>query len=94
MSKATPDRKELELIKMIDVFPETVKLAGENFSPALLANYIYDLAKEYNQFYHDYPILKEENIANKNMRLALSHQIAEIIKKGMNLLGINVPEKM
>ncbi|MDR1129889.1 MAG: arginine--tRNA ligase [Prevotellaceae bacterium] len=94
LNKAAPDSKELELIKLIDTFPETVSLAGENFSPALIANYIYDLAKEYNQFYHDYPILKEENTANKNMRLAVSYQIAEIIKKGMNLLGINVPEKM
>jgi arginyl-tRNA synthetase len=94
MNKATPDSKELEIIKLIGSFPETVKLAGENFSPALIANYIYDLAKEYNQFYHDYPILKEENTANRNMRLALSYQVAEIIKKGMDLLGIDVPEKM
>ena len=91
---ATPQEKELELIKLIETFPETVELAGESYSPALIANYIYDLAKEYNQFYHDFPILKEENEANKNMRLALSYQIAEIIKKGMLLLGINVPDKM
>jgi arginyl-tRNA synthetase len=91
---ATPDNKELALIKMIETFPETVKTAGENLSPALIANYIYELAKEYNQFYHDYPILKEENIANKNMRLALSFKIADVIKKGMLLLGIDVPEKM
>jgi arginyl-tRNA synthetase len=94
MTDATPDRKELDLIRQMETFPETVKLAGENFSPAVIANYIYDLAKEYNQFYHDYPILKEENVANKNMRLALSYQIATIIKKGMYLLGIDVPEKM
>jgi arginyl-tRNA synthetase len=94
VNRATPDSKELELIKLIETFPETVKLAGENFSPALIANYVYDLAKEYNQFYHDYPILKEANPANRNMRLALSHQVAEILKKGMFLLGINVPDKM
>ncbi|MDR1593321.1 MAG: arginine--tRNA ligase [Prevotellaceae bacterium] len=94
LDNATPDSKELELIKLIETFPETVKLAGENFSPALIANYTYDLAKEYNQFYHDYPILKEENLANRNMRLALSYQVAEILKKGMYLLGINVPDKM
>jgi arginyl-tRNA synthetase len=94
LDNATPEVKELELIKLVETFPETVKLAGENFSPALVANYIYDLAKEYNQFYHDYPILKEENSANKKMRLALSFQISEIIKKGMLMLGINVPEKM
>ncbi|MDR2382284.1 MAG: arginine--tRNA ligase [Prevotellaceae bacterium] len=94
LDEATPDSKELELIKLIEAFPETVKLAGENFSPALIANYVYDLAKEYNQFYHDYPILKEANTANRNMRLALSYQVAEILKKGMYLLGINVPDKM
>jgi arginyl-tRNA synthetase len=94
MKRAIPDGKELDLIKLMETFPDTVKLAGESFSPALIANYIYDLAKEYNQFYHDYPILKEENIANRNMRLAISHQIAEILKKGMYLLGINVPDKM
>jgi arginyl-tRNA synthetase len=94
LDEATPDSKELDLIKLIEMFPETVKLAGENFSPALIANYVYDLAKEYNQFYHDYPILKEANTANRNMRLALSYQVAEILKKGMFLLGINVPDKM
>ncbi|MDR3245421.1 MAG: arginine--tRNA ligase [Prevotellaceae bacterium] len=94
VNEAAPEDKELELIKLVETFPETVTQAGENFSPALIANYIFDLAKEYNQFYHEYPILKEENIANKNMRLALSLQVAEIIKKGMLLLGINVPEKM
>ncbi|MDR2026739.1 MAG: arginine--tRNA ligase [Prevotellaceae bacterium] len=94
LNEATPDTKELELIKIIEMFPETVQLAGENFSPALIANYVYDLAKEYNQFYHDYPILKEENTANRNMRLALSYQVAEIIKKGMFLLGTDVPERM
>jgi arginyl-tRNA synthetase len=94
LNEATPGNKELELIKTIELFPETVKLAGENFSPALIANYTYDLAKEYNQFYHDYPILKEECTANRNMRLALSYQVAEVIKKGMFLLGIDVPEKM
>ena len=94
ISGAKPVEKELELIKLIEQFPETVKLAGDNYSPALIANYVYDLAKEYNQFYRDYPILREENISAKNVRLALSHEVAEIIKKGMLLLGIDVPEKM
>ncbi|MDR1896403.1 MAG: arginine--tRNA ligase [Prevotellaceae bacterium] len=94
VKSATPDAKESELIKIIEKFPETVELAGENFSPALIANYIFDLSKEYNQFYHDYPIIKEENPANKAMRLALSFQVAAVIRKGMSLLGIDVPEKM
>ncbi|MDR0559887.1 MAG: arginine--tRNA ligase [Prevotellaceae bacterium] len=86
--------RETELIKLIEIFPETVVAAGENLSPALIANYIYDLAKEYNQFYHDCPVLKEENAAVRNVRLALSFQVAEIIKKGMLMLGIESPEKM
>jgi arginyl-tRNA synthetase len=94
LNGATPNSKELELIKLIEAFPETVKLAGENFSPALIANYVYELAREYNQFYHDCPILKEANVANRNMRLALSLQVAETLKKGMFILGIDVPDKM
>ncbi|MDR2423655.1 MAG: arginine--tRNA ligase [Prevotellaceae bacterium] len=89
-----PSKKEIELIKLIEVFPETVRMAGDNLSPALIANCVYELAKEYNQFYHDYPILKEENAAIKNLRLALSYQVALTIKNGMALLGIDVPEKM
>jgi arginyl-tRNA synthetase len=94
MTAATPDAKELELIKLLDAFPETVKAAGENLSPAIVANYIYELSKEYNQFYHDYPVLKETDAATRTMRLALSRQVAETVRKGMLLLGIDVPDKM
>ena len=93
-SFALPGRKETELIKLVELFPETVRMAGENLSPALVANCVYDLSKEYNQFYHDFPILKEEDADTKNLRLALSFQVAETIRKGMGLLGIDVPEKM
>ncbi|MDR2564445.1 MAG: arginine--tRNA ligase [Prevotellaceae bacterium] len=89
-----PGEKERELIKLIADFPETLALAGLNYSPALIANYIYELVKSFNQFYHDFPILKEENCEKRRLRLALSAQIAEIIKRGMKLLGIDVPEKM
>jgi arginyl-tRNA synthetase len=86
--------KESYLIQLITEFPSVVQLAGDEFSPALLANYIYELVKEYNQFYHDFTILKEENNGLKQFRLVLSETIASIIKTGMLLLGIEVPEQM
>jgi arginyl-tRNA synthetase len=75
-------------------FPNIVKQAGEEFSPAFIANYVYDLVKEYNQFYHDYSILGEKNDNLKQFRLVLSQNVAKIIKNGMALLGIEVPERM
>ncbi|MFP4024475.1 MAG: arginine--tRNA ligase [Thiohalospira sp.] len=86
--------KELQLIKIIHQYPEVLTEAAENFSPAIIANYVYDLAKEYNQFYHDHPILNEENIHVSLFRLLLSKQVGVIINSGMQLLGINVPERM
>ena len=86
--------KESYLIQLLTEFPTVVRQAGEEFSPALIANYIYDLVKEYNQFYHDFSILKEENPDLKQFRLILSESIASIIKTGMGLLGIDVPERM
>ncbi len=71
-----------------------VKEAGNEFNPALIANFLYELVKEYNQFYHDYSILKEENTDLRNFRLVLSSAIADVIKDGMALLGIEVPERM
>ncbi len=87
--------KEIELIKMLSELSPTVEQAGREYSPALIANYAFDLAKEYNQYYHDYPILKE-GVADddKRFRLALSLQVASAIKKAMGLLGIEVPERM
>jgi arginyl-tRNA synthetase len=86
--------KESYLIQLITEFPTIVHQAGEEFSPALIANYIYDLVKEFNQFYHDITILKEENLQLKKFRLILSETIASVIKTGMKLLGIEVPERM
>jgi arginyl-tRNA synthetase len=86
--------KELQLIKFIHQYPEVLAEAAENFSPAVIANYVYDLAKEYNQFYHDHPILSEEKTNVSQFRLLLSKQVGEIINSGMKLLGINVPERM
>ena len=86
--------KESYLIQLLTEFPTVVAQAGEEFSPALIANYIYELVKEYNQFYHDFSILKEENANLKQFRLVLSESIASVIKTGMRLLGIDVPERM
>ncbi|MGM0503812.1 MAG: arginine--tRNA ligase [Bacteroidota bacterium] len=86
--------KELELLKLIHQYPEVLTEAAENYSPAVIANYIYDLAKEYNQFYHDHPILSEEKAAISQFRLLLSKQVGVIIHSGMKLLGIDVPERM
>ena len=86
--------KEAGLIRQLNTFPEIVKQAGKEYSPSVIANYIYDLVKEYNQFYHDFSILKEENEDLRSFRLLLSKNIAKIISLGMNLLGIKVPERM
>jgi arginyl-tRNA synthetase len=86
--------KEENLIQIMAEFPAVVQEAGDTFSPAVIANYIYELVKEYNQFYHDYPILKEENEELRKFRLVLSQNIGKIIRTGFSLLGINVPERM
>lgn len=86
--------KEVSLIQALAAFPSVVAQAGKEYSPSLIANYTYDLVKEYNQFYHDFSILKEENEDLKNMRLVLSANVAKVIKTAMSLLGIKVPEKM
>jgi arginyl-tRNA synthetase len=86
--------KEQNLIQLIAEYKNVVKDAGKEYSPALIANYIYDLVKEYNQFYHDHSILREENEALRLFRLILSKNVAKVIKSGMSLLGINVPERM
>jgi len=86
--------KELYLIRLITNFPDIVHEAGEDFSPAIIANYIYDLAKEYNQFYHDYSILKEMDESLRTFRIRLSAMTGRVIKTGMGLLGIEVPDRM
>ncbi len=88
------NEKEIALISALASFPEVVKQAGKEYSPSLIANYTYDLVKEYNQFYHDYSILKEEDEAVRAMRIVLSRNVAKVIKQAMALLGIGVPDKM
>ena len=86
--------KEEGLIQMVADFAAVVKQAGEDYSPSIIANYTYDLVKEYNQFYHDFSILREENEAVKVFRLALSENVAKVVRLGMGLLGIEVQDKI
>ena len=89
-----PNEKEIALIQKITDFASSVRDAGNSYSPALIANYVYELAKEYNQFYHDYSILREEDAAKRAFRLTLSATVGNIIRRGFALLGIEVPERM
>ena len=86
--------KECAIIRMLNDFPAIVKQAGTDYSPSGIANYAYELAKEYNQFYHDFSILKEENEAAKAFRILLTHNVGKVIRTAMGLLGIEVPERM
>ncbi len=86
--------KEQNLIKLIAKLPAVVKEAGDNYSPALIGNYAYELAKEFNQFYHDYSILKEEDVRVRNLRLLLAQQCSVAIRNAMGMLGIEMPERM
>ena len=93
-SKVVPNEKEISLIQKLADFGSVVNEAGRTYSPALIANYAYDLVKEYNSFYHDYSILKEEDPAVRSLRLQICNQTARIVKTAMGLLGIRVPERM
>jgi arginyl-tRNA synthetase len=86
--------KERELIKVLMEYPQLIQDAASNYSPALLANYIYDLVKEFNGYYQNVPILVADNEQTIAFRVAISQQVAKVIKSGMNLLGISVPDKM
>ena len=91
-SELTP--KEVRIIKQLNTFPAKVAEAGAAHSPALIANYAYELAKEFNQYYHDTPILREENLALLQYRLVLIDTIARVLGKAMSILGITLPERM
>ena len=94
VNSVTPNDKEIAIIQRIADFASVVEEAGRTYSPALIANYTYELAKEFNQFYHDYSILKEEDENLKVFRLELSRTVAGVIKRAFSLLGIEVPERM
>ena len=93
-SQVTPCEREIALIQRLTDFPSTVAEAGRSYSPALIANYAYDLVKEYNQFYHDCPILREEDASRLSLRLELTEVTARTVAAAMSLLGIRVPERM
>ena len=86
--------KEINLIQRLQGFEAAVKQAGQDYNPSCIANYCYDLVKEYNQFYHDFSVLKEEDEAKRQVRLVLSSAVSQVVKNGMGLLGIEVPERM
>lgn len=94
MPAAIPNEVESALIQKVADFPEVVKEAGRTYSPSLIANYCFEIAKEYNRFYHDYSILKEENPAVRQLRLLLSYVVARTLKSGVALLGMEMPERM
>ncbi len=93
-SNITISDKEAGLIRLLAQFPEVVRQAGNDYSPSVIANYVYDLVKEYNQFYHDFSILRESDEQLRSFRLLLSKNVAKIVRLGMQLLGIDVPERM
>ena len=86
--------KEKELLKQLELYPEVIQNAAQNHSPALIANYTYDLVKEYNSFYQSVSILGEENVAKKAFRVQLSKKVSDTIQSAFGLLGIEVPERM
>ncbi|MGB1451412.1 MAG: DALR anticodon-binding domain-containing protein, partial [Marinirhabdus sp.] len=88
------NEKEKDLIKTIQQFPATILLAAENYSPALIANYVYELVKSFNSFYQSVPILVAGTQAEKDFRVALSAAVGQVTKTAFRLLGISVPEQM
>ena len=94
MSNVELNSKEIELIQKMNEFTAAVEQAGKDYSPSGIANYCYELTKVFNQFYHDYSILGEEDAQKRNFRLVLARNVAKILKSGMALLGIEVPERM
>ena len=94
MPTAIPNEVESALIQKVADFPEVVKEAGRSYSPSLIANYCFELAKDYNRFYHGFSILKEENPAVRQLRLLLSYVVARTLKTGVALLGMEMPERM
>ena len=94
LGEASLADKEISLIQKLQGFETAVKQAGSDYNPSCIANYCYDLVKEYNQFYHDFSILKEEDEKKRLFRIALSAAVGQVVKNGMGLLGIEVPERM
>ena len=87
-------QKEIDLIQKLSEYGAAVEQAGKDYSPSGIANYCYELTKQFNQFYHDFSILNADTDAEKTVRLVLAANVAKVIKNGMRLLGIEVPERM
>ena len=87
-------QKEIDLIQKMSDYASAVEQAGKDYSPSGIANYCYELTKEFNQFYHDFSILKEEDAQKRAVRLRIAANVAKVISNGMALLGIEVPERM
>jgi arginyl-tRNA synthetase len=94
LGKPALSEKEVELIQKMNEFGAAVEQAGKDYSPSGIANYTYELTKVFNQFYHDFSILNEPDGQKKAVRLMLARNVAKIIKSGMGLMGIEVPERM
>ena len=94
MTSEELNAKEIRLVKLLNQYPSKVAEAGVGFAPSVIANYCYDLAKEFNQYYHDVPILKEENTDVLKTRLLLIRVVSEVLSKAMGILGIQLPERM
>ena len=94
MQQTNLSDKEISLIQQLAAFGAAVRQAGTDYNVSVIANYCYELAKEFNGFYHDFPILKEEDEQKRAVRLALCEAVSKVIKSGMGLLGIEVPERM
>ena len=86
--------KEVRLVKILNQYPDRLAEAGESLAPSVLANYSYDLAKEFNQYYHDNPILKEQDPGVLKMRLVMIDTVASVLEKAMGILGITLPDRM
>ena len=93
-SEVVPSAKEIRLVKLLNLYPAKVAEAGATYSPSVIANYAYDLAKEFNQYYHETRILQEENKDVLAFRLVLIQTLADVLSKAMGLLGIELPERM
>jgi len=89
-----PEVKEKSILKLLHEYPAIIQQSAEGYSPALIANFVYELAKEFNQFYHELPIWKETDTGKRNFRLGLSSFAGNVIQSSMGLLGIDVPERM
>lgn len=92
--EADPPSKEIELVKLLEDFPRVVNESAETYNPGLIANFCYEIAREYNQFYHDFPILKEPDPDIRNLRIILSETTGNILNSAMGLLGIEMPDRM